>query len=1014
MFRFLCLFEFIVWCLDSLVFIFRAVNRGSREAIFVLDESVECFCKNRDKVGVWLLASMWLAFLFSPRGDVILRGGAKRRSNLNNRGTGGKSKAPRDPQPPAAKPRVLSVGQTGASDPQPDGAEGEGEGVIQTESLRNIFSVADKPNIRMVHPFADVMSPDWLALNSTVNFDQDGSPFCGFAAIDLATGHRPDVANYQPYMVSMNPVDAGVPEQLIRFATRRGVNLMIRERVDHVLRGPIDVVRFRRVTNPAWGFVDLRMNRGGEGHYTLTCRNVQSLVALPVPKVLPYWQPSKWWFLAAVVVWFVDWKPAALLLLRWLISLEDEMWPGMVEWQTNDSDVRPVRNKRDAMEAQDLICITDFRRVLRVGGQFIISWKFRSLRVSLSRFHQAWNSAQGLWNRGIDPRKAAGDIDGLTGVNTVTKGSEIADTGEYLRHIVSWCLPACVEERRAELAFNATGHEVTIGENEQRLLEVQENGIQGGKVNHVKAYRKGVVKTNVPVAVAPIGCVEGPTGPVGPGAYPLTDYATLLAAFTVRSMTAKEKDKALVAEFVAFSREFLRPYIEGVQHMEREEEPAVAFRRLQRGKQPERLIEEIIETAELDRRGVAPKKYRQHSCFVKFENSGKMVKVGERKELRVKPRLIMVMSEKMKYECVQILDLINSWNHGPFKKFQVKDMEPEEMIEKIQSASNRKHVVSDYSSFESSVDHAIRSIENYVMLNLCRRFGYNETARALRRHAYGGRILTTKHGRFKIFSRCSGDYWTSFGNGIVNVCIMAFCAHKSGKELGRMLAEGDDGLVGAEVPDKALIEGLGFGFSSELEGAKPGDCDFLRSVWVDGKRYLNVGRCMSVFWVKNAAQLRKSKQLFLLRAAANSLYWLSPGHPVLTEVINRIRYETRSMQPFRGWQRYLDRWAGRKYAEVAKGTVMIRVDESMRSTLANPVGRKDDKGNFVENFPSVSIPAQLDLERQFREEEIVYTGQSLSKSDDYQIMCASAVLLKERESRDRGDLAVLERIFIRK
>merc|ERR1719319_222873 len=107
----------------------------------------------------------------------------------------------------------------------------------------------------------------------------------------------------------------------------------------------------------------------------------------------------------------------------------------------------------------------------------------------------------------------------------------------------------------------------------------------------------------------------------------------------------------------------------------------------------------------------------RHGCFVKYESNIKR-RGGK---LKVRPRLIMTMSDLMQFELCYLSNISNVWYDGPIEQFQVKHMNPQSMIERIREAQDRTHCVTDYSAFESSITADIRFIENYVIVKLCER-----------------------------------------------------------------------------------------------------------------------------------------------------------------------------------------------------------------------------------------------------------------------------------------------------
>jgi hypothetical protein len=229
-----------------------------------------------------------------------------------------------------------------------------------------------------------------------------------------------------------------------------------------------------------------------------------------------------------------------------------------------------------------------------------------------------------------------------------------------------------------------------------------------------------------PVATAVIGSPRTDGGHLGPGLLPVTDQIGILTAFAARSMTYVEPEDNIIDEFVEFSKTFLQPFIDGTDCTElTDEDPIVYFRNHYRGKRSQSWIEGQINQFNFYESGLADISFDSHSCFVKLENSSKEVDGT----YQLRPRLIMTMSPVMLFKCCRILAVVDRWNRGPFSRFQVKDMDPAEMIQKIMEFSDRAHTVTDYSSFESSITGRIRVIENFVIESLLAKAGMHETLR---------------------------------------------------------------------------------------------------------------------------------------------------------------------------------------------------------------------------------------------------------------------------------------------
>ena len=343
---------------------------------------------------------------------------------------------------------------------------------------------------------------------------------------------------------------------------------------------------------------------------------------------------------------------------------------------------------------------------------------------------------------------------------------------------------------------------------------------------------------------------------------------------------------------------------------------------------------------------------------MKKEDSRK--RVGDK--IRLKPRLIMTMSDKSLIETCQIMKIIHAWCASPFSKFQVKNLLPDEFVNKIQSFTTSPHIVTDYSSFEASVSGAIRKLEHFFVRSLCKRAGLEKTLLSYEKNFVKARTLNCKAGKFRINSRCSGDFMTSVGNGLQNICLSAYSHYKNFGDLStfQIIAEGDDGLIREKTVNMNTLVDLDFSFSSSLTGSSPGDVDFLRCRWVRDCCLVNVGRAMkNVFWVKPKTQVGPAILLQLLKCMAMSLNAVSPGHPILYEVVNRIGRATVDVVLTHSTLVHHFNWYKMKDFKLDVGCPTNQVcNENLRGLVAT--GAK--------GFPPISIPVQLELERRLRDD----------------------------------------------
>lgn len=506
-------------------------------------------------------------------------------------------------------------------------------------------------------------------------------------------------------------------------------------------------------------------------------------------------------------------------------------------------------------------------------------------------------------------------------------------------------------------------NQAVIAQNQQAGLAA----VGAGKLsrnNFVKKAKIRKVVVNRVVAQSPTISFVNHGKQLGPGQICVTDDLGLLAAFCGRSMSKNpsEINAKTMKDFVKFSKRFIDRVIESMDFSKiNQEDPRVAIARLYKGKKPEKFVSSLVEGYTKYLEGKSSRNYHKPSCFNKMENSAKIVD----SVVRTKPRLIMVMSELMLIEYSQVLDVISVWNESFIKRFQIKHESEEDVVRKIIEVTSKDHMVTDYSSFECSIIGKIREIENYCIIKCLRRAGLTIALKRFTKDFSRPRVLENKEMHFHIDSRNSGDFHTSWMNGLVNILIGAYTYAKNNpQDKGfvnfNMIAEGDDGLRRSFGDDEAIAKQLGFGFSMSTCGTSPGDVDFLRARWINNKRYLNVARCLKIAWTLSGKTIGRTKSKQIQRCAALSMHALSPGHPILWALVKRIMLETKpnvlsdKMKEYFKHMSYNNSVLTFEELKIKCAETMgdFKCDEEMRKYVA--MGAAD--------FPPISIAQQLSLE----------------------------------------------------
>lgn len=928
----------------------------------------------------------------------------KKRRVLENRGKGSNSKINKDPIPfKKDRERAKVVNE----------AENEDEPV--DEAIMTPFVISADPNVRK--NFRQQGLPDRY-----VFYDCWAAPYCGVAAIDVGASKPGKLDYYEGLTNDPMPWNVlGVPQYLRLHAAMRGHNLEIYEHVG----GDVRLI-YRAINSPGFKYIKLlyaapgntildglTLTQTGEegevGHYFLVCSSTSDdpeINVLSNFNVLEYRNPilvkicltvSAIFTMRFIRFWvgliYSDqdffWNCCYVLVV--ICSYEFHSVPIFrVErelFMPDNRDRRSVFDRRDILRYQDSYSEVTVDQEYRfrdfVFYRTDFDWlkcdrSYRTYLVSNVRFTQTFNEMQHLAGTGRDPELALTLISKLREVNTdICNSAVMRDTYELLLMVRKGLTAnGGAPDMRGMLTYNANNAGAIVAGIDNILVN-QRRGA-GNCGNHIVRHIQKEPKVNIPVGVAPIGVAYNTDGHLTMGRYSMTDSAGLLVAFAGRSMSKLDDTQPeVLLRFLEYGFKMVEDFVAtcdftGMVEPDLEE----CFKAINKDKKPASYINDKISEHKKFVLGHMTMKevedYDKCRMFVKFEHTCKNVG-GVRK---TKPRGIMTMSDRWLFELCPAVLLIDRWNHGGFSEHQIKDMDVVEMLAKVEEIQNRKFAVTDYSSFESSCLYSIRRIEMHALQLMCDKAGFDTLKRSLNEYDHPV-MLETISSTFKISTRNSGHYPTSFGNGVTNGCVIGFMI----KELGldpnsvKYIVEGDDGLCDVRAFNLEIANALGFKLSDEVYGSVPGDADFLRSLVRDGKRYLNIPRNLGVLWVKKGANLRKSKQLFLLRCAANSLYHMSPGHPVLTAVVNRIGYETRKgVNRFKGFERYLDN--SYKRFDYGKGFPKhIEVDETMRRLIAEG----------AEGFPAISIPEQLMIEASFNDlnNHAFYVGRAFHDYADW-------------------------------
>lgn len=958
-------------------------------------------------------------------------------------GTGGKSKVRRDAQPPLG----LALGRDPNDvDDEIDDETLSSDGSFDWDEYDKFVEALIKQAIFADFPTSRSLSkaPDYTR---TYRYDCYGAPFCGLGCIDIACKRKPDTKfytelNYGDYDIVQN---LGGSEYLKNYAAHRGVNIII--------YNSIGIILTMAENDPKFKWVQLQYEEPvGEdeyGHYVLRVEKVGDNINLELPDfprfslsnisaewmmfvligmdvfLFLFWrffrmsygyipfeyhfQFYRWWKFYCECRWFFK------LVLMLIKSVDFSVGIKLVKYMYNETneDVRPINARREKLVHHDYYADLNYDVCFRVW--VVRSWRwFRVFEwglgvVSVARLVEAYDEGVKCFASGRDFKLCLPTATRLRELNTrCDLGGLLVNVKEVLL-FCDKCFSQSVMNKPISTAgliqWNEDGNRAILAglhniAANQAAINLQGAGtVKYGRSNYVKKYRLKESK-NKPCNVAPIGCVVTNEGPLYPGLFNITDSPSLLSAFMGRSMNKELVQVKSFFEFSIFYHRVVEKIADSVDFSRLVEWTDVydlvnKYRAHNLGKKSSKEIESRVDSylayVHGHMRPKDVKKFESGSCFVKYEANTK--KVGSK--YAAKPRLIMTMPDKYSVELVQLLEVHDLFYHSKWGEHLVKHLEPEEMIRRIFELTGLEHNTTDYSSFECSISETIRSCEMTTQCALLSRAGLFKTCAAFKRYVNEEDVLRTKFGEFVIHTRRSGDYDTGYSNAMTNYVLALWMAKLNGV-IPNILVEGDDGLMRSDNLNVEAAADLGFKMGTNVSGTSPGDVDFLCSRWVmadgGGKRLLNVGKMMRGFWVKEGAKLSTGKQKFILRAMALSLHALSPGHPILFAMVNRILRLTSGVNKFKNWENYIKSYNS---VEIDWSVKTVVVDESMRSAIA--------EGGI--GFPPIPIYIQHILEDRFSDlSQEVYIGMLLDDYDEILAFKASNPQSSKRR-KDTWDVA---------
>lgn len=366
--------------------------------------------------------------------------------------------------------------------------------------------------------------------------------------------------------------------------------------------------------------------------------------------------------------------------------------------------------------------------------------------------------------------------------------------------------------------------------------------------------------------------------------------------------------------------------------------------------------------------GLPNKDWLKPGVFTKLEDSLKSALPT------TKPRCIVTMPLRMYVQAIHALAAQEIIYSCPsVSRWMIKHLDQAQVAEKL-FAIPLPVVSQDISGFENALVPELRILENTLLPAVLEKMGHKYEASQLKRFMSETRHIKTPSSRFDVNVRCSGDFWTSLGNGLTNIALIltGHFVHSGRGMLNSWWAkakkllfvtEGDDAILPASLQNREVTRGLRMEFSLLSTATQFGGADFLKVAFYpvfdrSGKFAGRLGNTLR--WARGLTfvygeNYRVSKRLFLLRAKAWSIHYLQPGHPIICALVWLIGKLTSGHRQFKGWQRKLDSWGvDWSVMDVEKPIPWVEPQPEMRAALAT---------SRCPELPPVSIEDQLLFER---------------------------------------------------
>lgn len=461
---------------------------------------------------------------------------------------------------------------------------------------------------------------------------------------------------------------------------------------------------------------------------------------------------------------------------------------------------------------------------------------------------------------------------------------------------------------------------------------------------------------------------------LGVGAFPSKDPFSAAVATIGRQMYGKSGNRKYVHDFRTVSRFYARRIMTectqfisttGQEDRLTRERFDVLLKSIPRSKR-----DAVWEAHEHQLVGLPSKGWDDPGAFNKLECCLKSIGPT------VKPRGIVTMPLRIYVEAIHTLAAQEIIYACPsVERWMIKHCDTSAVFEKVRQVYSQPHVSQDISGFENALVPEVRLIEQLVVPGVLKALGFPKEANVVRDIMGRCRKIKTPNAKYDVNVRCSGDFWTSLGNGLVNIALILTgdYVRKGRPALTRwwgqarnltFVTEGDDALLPAALQNREVTQGLRMEFSLLTVADQPGGADFLKVAYypiydANGRFQGKLGNTLR--WARGLTfvfgeNFRESKRLFLLRAKAWSIHYLQPGHPMTSALVFLIGRLTSGHTAYSGWEQHASKWGvDWKNIDVSRPIPYVEPSDELRAALAT---------SRCPDIPAITLESQLLFEQE--------------------------------------------------